>query len=595
MSVLTPEYTAATKVLGKMPAHLIEIDLDFCDNEYGSAPCTASIGVTGSQECWNTRKTCQDRANYASSPRTYRFSNVLLPMSLDLEFVAINCVRSVSLTPSRITPGKGIGKRASVVVEFQDFSHSDLGLDPYLANRSYTERQSRTRGTFWTKLLARNPYYQGRRLRVRTGYVTEGEQPNADNFETRLYLIEKIEGPDTKGVVRVTAKDPLKMLDDERAKAPPASTGKLLADISDSIGTLTLTPAGIGDEEYPASGKVRVGDEIMSFTRTADLLTLTRARNFTLAAEHEADEPVQLCLSYENATITEVLYDLLVTRAGIPSSFIDLPAWELEEADWLRDYLLSPVISEPMGIAKLVAELCEQCLFFIWWDERAQLIQFKAIRPTGRDTATELNDADHVMADTQSRTERPDERITQVHVYHGQKDPTVDLDKLWNYQRLIVSFDAEAESVAEYGDSRVRVITSRWLASSNFQEATKLADRLRARFRDNPKTIKFKLEAKDCALWTGDVVAATIRTLTDFTGAPTETSLQVLEVTETKPGAEYEYVLEDTFFRGRYGFITPNTLTADYSDATEDERNRYGFIAPDTGVFADGTEAYKIV
>jgi len=47
----------------------IEIDLNLCVNEYGVAPCTAEVGVTGDEKCFNCRATCQDLANYKGSEK----------------------------------------------------------------------------------------------------------------------------------------------------------------------------------------------------------------------------------------------------------------------------------------------------------------------------------------------------------------------------------------------------------------------------------------------------------------------------------------------------------------------------------------------
>jgi hypothetical protein len=42
----------------------VEIELPVCTLTYGESPCTAALGVTGDKKCFNTRKTCQDIANY---------------------------------------------------------------------------------------------------------------------------------------------------------------------------------------------------------------------------------------------------------------------------------------------------------------------------------------------------------------------------------------------------------------------------------------------------------------------------------------------------------------------------------------------------
>ena len=54
------------------PVTLVVITMDFCDRVYGTSPCTAS-GPVG-YECYNTRATCQDPANYLNTTgKKYKF------------------------------------------------------------------------------------------------------------------------------------------------------------------------------------------------------------------------------------------------------------------------------------------------------------------------------------------------------------------------------------------------------------------------------------------------------------------------------------------------------------------------------------------
>ncbi len=516
---------------------------------------------------------------------------MLLPPSSDFDLIAIPAVTSVGLAPTVIDPINGIGKRASVVVTIKDFTHSDLGLDPYVAERGY---DSTKRSTFWLKLLTRNPYYQNRPLRVKVGYIVDGEAPDPANFQTRLYLMQRIDGPDATGSIRITAQDPLKLLDNERSKSPLANTGTLLADITFADMSATLTPAGIGDAEYAASGTMAMGSELATFTRVADAITFVARGTNGTAEDHNAGSAMQVCTVYSGQSITEVLYDLLVNKAGISADYIDLAAWNAEADVWLSEYEIATTIAKPVGVNQLVGELAQQCLFYIWWDERTQLITFRAIRPTGHDAVSTIDDTNNIIADTQARTEKPEDRKTQVWVYHGQLDPLVDLAKPYNFLSVRATADADAEGDPEYGDSRILPIYSRWLPITATSEADKLGLRLLNRYRDNPKTYQFKLDAKDSAIWTGDVVSATMRSIIDFTGAQVATPLQILEVRETVPGSEYEYVAQDTQFKGRYAFWAPDDED-DYLDATDADRARYAWWSDGSGLMSDNSSGYQYV
>ena len=73
----------------------------------------------------------------------------------------------------------------------------------------------------------------------------------------------------------------------------------------------------LGDEEYPASGWVRIGKEVMEFTRASDVLTITRAQYGTDAKAHSEGDNVQLCLVYESAAPADILYDMLNVYSAV--------------------------------------------------------------------------------------------------------------------------------------------------------------------------------------------------------------------------------------------------------------------------------------
>lgn len=585
------------QTLGRQPVVILEIDLDYCTRTYGTAPCTASVGVTGSAKCYNTRRTCQDAANYVAAVKTYRFSSIILPPGAPL---AIPSLVSHSNAPTVIDPAKSFGQRASVNVTLQDAPAGDFGIDKYVRDRPY---DSATTGTFWGKLVRRNPYYNGRPMRLRVGYLDDAGAFDWANFQTYSYVIESIEGPDSKGKVRIVGKDILKLADDDRALVPRVASGKLLAAISAGATSATITPDD-ALADYPATGEftVRIGDECMRVQRAGAVLTLNeRGTDNTLADDHDEGDAVQLCVRFTDAAVKDVVYSLLTEYASIPASYIDFATWETEADTWLGSYKLNALLSDPMGVRELLTELTQQALFYIWWNERTQKIDFKAIRPAIETEITDITDDYHALSGSLKLTEKPDDRITQVWVHFGLRSPTDYGEKIENYLQLAIAADGNAEGDDQYGDQRIRRIYSRWFAADvSAVNAALLGQRLVYRYRNNPRRLSMKLDAKDVGIWTGDVVRVTSKVIQDDTGAALPTTFQVISINETKPGHEFQVELLDTFFNGRYAFITPNDMPV-YAVATEEQHRLYGFIspglstAPTAALFADGTEAYKII
>ncbi|MBL4709765.1 MAG: hypothetical protein JKY48_15130, partial [Flavobacteriales bacterium] len=451
-------YATEKNKLGGVPIVVTELDIDSCSLTYGTLPCTAT-GAVGS-ECYNTRKTCQDAANFTKTIKLYRFCQPLsdLPVTVDM----IPAMSGVpSFTPGKITPGKGLGYRASISIKIKDFPYHDRGIDPYVATRSYTPENQ---GTFWGKFLARNPYFDDRIMRVRAGYLTDPW--DWTNFLDHVYVITDIKGPDKKGYVTITGKDVLTLADDKKAQCPIASTGKLLADITISATSFSLTPAGVGDSEYPASGTLRIGREEMTFTRVTDAVTVTsRSVNGTEAKTHDTNDVVQLCKVYTATNVIDVIDDLL-------NNFVDnfdatnwIPydqgisgpttgtndEWDDEKSLYLSGSNVTRTISKPTGINQLISELSSQFLFNIFWHQTQQELKLRAIAPPkGNAVVPVLNEDSHILKDSVTLKIDAKQRVSQVWVYFSKINNT-ESGKPENYHNLLIDVDPIRESEDLYG------------------------------------------------------------------------------------------------------------------------------------------------
>ena len=587
--------TVTENTVGREPITIVEIDQDFCNLDYGVLPCTAALGVTGQIKCFNTLATCQDQQNFNKGVLTLRFCT--MTSSLFTEALVVPTVKSVSTRPTEINIGganrsvKPLGKRATVDIVIKDMPSDDKKVDKYVTERNYNPLE---RGTFWSKWIKRNPFYQNRPIRVLEGYVGQ----TLAQMRTRHYVIENIDGVSSTGEVRIRAKDILKLADDKNAQAPIPSTGALDQNISSDINQVfNLIPSGIGDAEYPLSGLAVIADEIVEFSRTGDVVSVTsRGLRSTPAQSHSEGDTFQLCKAYNNVRVDNVIYDLLVNFANISPAFIDLAEWNSEASTFLANYLLTTVISEPTGVNKLLSELVEQCICYIFWDELAQKIRFKAIRPLQPNTESfaVVTENNTILADSFKAVRKADERLSRVQIYYNQVNPTETEDKKRNYTRLNVRADLDAELEREYGEKAVKDIFSRWLDASNGGEVITTSSRILTRYRDTPLYITFEADAKDRNLTTADVIQLTHRTIVDNTGQPEPINLQIISSEEIESGHKMRYKCQEYIFSLRLAYIVENN-TPDYSQATDQQKSFGAWIAPDSGVFADGTEAYKII
>lgn len=323
---------------------------------------------------------------------------------------------------------------------------------------------------------------------------------------------------------------------------------------------------------------------------TITFLDVTRGTDGTAADEHKEDDAVQACLRYTSEAGYLVALDLIHQYAGDVFDVVDEAEWLAEGAFWLPQFIVSGLITEPTGINTLLSELAEQCQFFIWWDEREQKVRLRANRPP-TETPLAINERDNIIQGSLNVQVKPEERISQVWVYYGIRNPAGDLNKEDNYSRVRIRVDGDAESTLEYNESKVRRIFSRWIVSDAV--AQNLAARILERYRNNPRYLTVLLDAKDRDKWTADIIDATTRLITDETGDELPRRYIIIEAEETKPGEVIRYLLQNAdVLSGRFGFWT-DANAPDYDNATEEERTTMGFWADDAGLMPDGTPGYQ--
>lgn len=463
----------------------VEIDVPFCELEYSVAPCEAELGVTGEKRCFNTRTTCQDIENFSPQPLTLRFA--VPSEDLDPTIDAIPNVRSVSITPAQLDPGVSIGQRESVTVSFTDHPHSDAGLDKYVDQRSYDPFEQ---GTFWGKFRARHRSLKGQPLRIIDGEVGQA----LGEMTTRHYIIEDFTGL-RNDAITITAKDALKLIDADRAQAPAISNGQLAANIDDVETSATLVPAGIGDAEYPASGKVAIGgSEICSFTRASDVLTLTRAQSNTEAEEHDAGDIVQLVLEYESESPADIIYDLMTGYSNFDPTWISLPDWQEEMETWIGR-LYSAEIAEPVAVTTLVSELIEQVGLVLWFDVVTQTANLTALRPVS--ATASIYDIDRIWAESFSAKEQPKKRVSQVWTYFGQRNPLARLDEPQNFRAAVATIDPDDTEAFYDEQPAIKKIYSRWIDAGNRPAASRLNELLLARYSTPPRMFSWVISRVD--------------------------------------------------------------------------------------------------
>lgn len=505
---------------GRETVAFLEIDQPFCVHVYGQAPCTAQQGVTGPDKCFQGIDTCQDTPNYSPGTLALRFGRAQEGM-LQYGYV-IPTVESVETRPGLINlagmdrNASPLGQREVVTVELRDHPHSDLLVDKYRLERGFVaEALPRrlnpsafrgaahsvarsaffgqfvpallpyARGSFWGKWLARNPYHSNYRARIREGYVG---QPLSE-MRVRHYVIDRIDGP-SDGSVTVVLKDLFSLIEERKSVAPLLSRGALNAGIDAVVTSATLTPPGIGNEDYPASGYVLLGNELCAFTRSGDVLTLTRGQLGTVAAAHNADSLVQEVYAEVAQKAHDIIYRLLTLFGGISASEIDKAEWDTLAADMSELY--TGYVVRPTAVRDLVGELCEVAGCTVWPDVVTGKIRFAALRPQA--ASPTVDDRGWIVAGSLTKRLQDDKRVTQVWVHYDIIDRAGDLDDRRNFRASALTADPAAEGPQQYGSAGIREIPSRWIPAGGRQTALNAGARIYSLFRDPPLEARFLID-----------------------------------------------------------------------------------------------------
>lgn len=409
-----------------------------------------------------------DATNTEGVPYTFRFAFPRESVPHD----SIPALREVSITPAVVDPGRSIGQRATVTVGLVDFLYP-------LAGTAYTS------GTFFGKLRARRRSLQGCALRVLRGEVGD----ELADMVTAHYSVESLKRS-ADDQVTIVAKDLLKLTNGDRAQAPRVSRGRLLSAINDTDVTATLTPTGVGDLDYPASGEVAIGgSEICAFTRAGDVLTITRAQADTTAKDHSADELAQLVLQFSALSPAVIVYQLLDGYTDIAAEWLPLSEWQ-DDIDEYIGRLYSAHIATPTDVDKLLNEIIEQAGLVMYWDPIEREVRLKSLRPV---TGARTVNTSEMLAGSFSFVEQPEKRISRVVTFFALTNPLAKLDDPNNFRSTLVTADLSAEDASEYGQAAVYKIFSRWIALNNRTAAARLNSLLLSRYRDPPRKLELDL------------------------------------------------------------------------------------------------------
>jgi hypothetical protein len=484
------------------------------------------------------------------------------------------------------------GVHATVTVTMPDFVWDDHVGDFYLGDRVNLPKRM-----FWAVWTARNAFYGGMEIVIYDGYV--GQPLSA--MRQRLYILDKVDGPDASGRVTLRGLDPLVEAEGSKSLFPPAMDVRLVSSITAVQTTIQVTTndetnlsriLGIGGHRG-----VRIGDEIIFYNNYStvspgifNLTGCTRGVLNTVAASVEvtatAPARVQRIGYFQDVPTWECGKYLLSDHTPVGAGRIS-SSWDTEGNDYLLVFRSTTVVATPTPVESLMGEITQQGMFFCWWNEYSQKVEMQAVRaPEG--VPRQLSFMGNIIRTSGELRREPESLLTRVFVYYAPFDPTK-TDSA-NYRTINGQIESLNESPAAAGKAFSLQIEARWVNTE--AHAQFLISRILSQYRSVPRFLTIHVSAQDRDITVGDVCDVITREILDTEGRFLEDRWQVISWAEIRPGEVYLLDMQSFDLRGRFG-AWMDAAEPDYNDATDAERLQGGWWADDDGLMPDGSEGYQ--
>ena len=610
-------YGGAHKLNPREPLQMVKMYLDECDNVFGVVSGLSNCNATPStgNECYNTKHTCLNLSKYrvnTNGKKELTFSQEVGRNLAGFEPTAHPALISVTSAPSEIQPTKGVSVRSNITIKLRDFISDDKGIDPYFATRSIIALEN---GTFFQKLLARNPHYYGRPIEIYDGFFDYDGTPQVHDGK-REYIIESIHLDND--ICTIKCKDPMSLADDLKSKVPVPtefSLGETLntgtpSHINLKYQGVALDGSVSADKNKVtdyfgadnATGFIRINEEILGYrvdvSGSEAALDITSRNDWGTEGNTDAydvDDSIQKCLAFgtygdsaTGSTIDDVAYEIFVNGAGIPTQAINQTtggeySWADEKTNWLSTFKINTVISEPEEANKLVNQLGSMVGTNFFYDDLSSKIVMRAempiINPATIQTITDVD----IVEDSLKIMNSEKDRISRVYYYYNLKNGVEDRDKKKSFRNLYVNIDVDSESSEEYAKQSNKVIYG-W-GVNDTSTATSVTQRILNRFKNVPKTVSFKLDVGSKQIKTGDHFYLQTKSIVNLNGGITSrTEMQCIYSKFNDKLQAYEIKAQQfKFADANFGQVTANVLSITAAGSGYDVDNTMTFTGGSNG------------
>jgi hypothetical protein len=391
------------------------------------------------KSCFGYSQTCSTTDSYSTSAiKELVFSSAPLP-SGSVYHGGLN-FRDVSYTSSELKPGEAISSRSKISFKISDQMHNDYDF-------VYWPEQRVKTGTLFGKLLARNPYFNGRTVKYSVGLRDAGKITEPD-WEDRKFLIDDINLSDD--VFSASGLDPLILTEGKKAKMPIVATAQLTTAITSGSTSVQFGNASAG--YFGSSGNliVRIDSELIEVTAngTSTMPIVNRGFGRSEVKDHSINATVQNCIRFIDEHVVDCITYALETWTQVPAEFIDdySDVIALNPTAIISDY----VLSSPRDVVDFI----NMCIFIgnlsFYFDDVEQKIVIKYVTEFSANQVY-IDDINTIKKGTGKRDLNYKEQWTRFNLSWAPFDITKDTDQK-NYQTSLTAINADLESPNKRGE-----------------------------------------------------------------------------------------------------------------------------------------------
>jgi hypothetical protein len=453
--------------------------------------------------CYGYSQTCSSDDSYsADAIKEVVFCTSRLPSGsiyhAGLEF------KSLNYQSAEIHPGESIGSRSRLNFTILDQSHNDYDLVPY-------EERRTTAGTMFGKLMARHPYFNGRKIIYSVGLRDAGTLDEPE-WEDHHLIIDTINL--SNGKFTGTALDPLILTEGKKAKIPTVSPAQLTVAVNS--GSTNIQFGNAPADYFGTSGNVIVRIDSECFEVTANGTTtmpiVTNGFGNSQIKDHSVNATVQDCIRFVDQHVIDVIVYALENYTETPSECIgDYSATKALIPDKvISDY----VLNAPMDVVDLI----NKCIFIgnliFYFDDVSQQIVIKYISEIEL-SPIYINEADHIFKDSVDKDLNLKDQFTRFTLSWAPFDITKSTEEK-NFQNVLTAVNLDMESpnaIGEVNERKGMLLPLLNSSSDDYLLGASAADRVISAAIEIPEIFTCELDAEsigetqDSVLELGSIVS----------------------------------------------------------------------------------------